>query len=101
MARLRAENGDPGVGKPVGDEAAVDRGGDRPDGLADDHDLRGVRKALNEVVERGRAVDEAFVLDGQAGRVLPPDVAEVRSTGAGRHIDEAVVAEGIVGAGEV
>jgi hypothetical protein len=41
------------------------------------------------------------VLDGQLGRVLAGDVAEVHVTGAGRHVDEAVVAERVFGAGEV
>jgi hypothetical protein len=67
VARLAAEHGDPGVGKQVGGEAAVDGGGDRPGGLADDDDLGGLGVVLGEVVEHRRAVDEALVLDGQLG----------------------------------
>ena len=48
-ARLGAEHGDLGVGEQVGDEAAVDGGGDRPAGLADDDDLGGVGIVLGEV----------------------------------------------------
>ena len=69
--------------------------------MPDDDDLGGVGVVLGEVGKRRRAVDEAVVLDGQPGRVLAGDVAEVRVTGAGGHEDEAVVAERVVGAGEV
>jgi hypothetical protein len=41
-----------GVGEQVGDETAVDGGGDRPDGLADDDDLGVVGIVLGEVGER-------------------------------------------------
>jgi hypothetical protein len=70
VAGLGAEHRDLGLRKQVGDEAAVDGGGDRPDGLADDDDLGGVGILLGEVAERRRTVDEAVVLDGQLGRVL-------------------------------
>ncbi len=100
-AGVGAEHGDVGVGEQIGGEAAVDRGGDRPAALADDDDLGGVGIVLGEVAERRRAVDEAVVLDGQLRRVLPGDVAEMHVTGAGRHVEEAVLGEGIVGAGEV
>jgi hypothetical protein len=85
VARLGAEHGNSGVGKLVGDEAAVHRGGDRSDALADDDDLGGVGIVLGEVAERRRAVDEAVVFDGGLGRVLPGGIAEVHVTGAGRH----------------
>jgi hypothetical protein len=52
VARLAAEHGDVGVGEQVGDETAVDGGGDRPDGLADDDDLGVVGIVLGEVGER-------------------------------------------------
>jgi hypothetical protein len=90
-----------GVGEQIGCEAAVDGGGDRPDGLAHDDDLRRVRIVLGEVAERRRAVHEPLVLDGQPRRVLAGDVAEVCVTGTGRHIDEAVLTERVVAAGEV
>jgi hypothetical protein len=54
-------------GEQIGGEAAVDGGGDRPNGLADDDDLGGVGIVLGEVVERRRAVDVPLVLDGQLG----------------------------------
>jgi hypothetical protein len=85
----------------VGDEAAVDGGGDRPAGLADDDDLGGVRIVLGQVAERRRAVDEALVLDGQLGRVLTGDVAEIAVSGARGHVEERVVGEGILGPVEV
>jgi hypothetical protein len=68
--------------------------------LADDDDLGGVGIVLGEVVERRRTVDEAVVLDGQLRRVLAGNVAEVRVIGAGGEVEEAVVEEGVVGAGE-
>jgi hypothetical protein len=55
---------------------------------------------LGEVVERRRAVDVPLVLDGQLG-VLAGDVAEVRVTGAGGDVKEAVIAERVVGSCEV
>jgi hypothetical protein len=48
VARLAAERGYLSVGEQIADEAAVDGGGDRPDGLADDHDPRGVGIVLDE-----------------------------------------------------
>ena len=56
---------------------------------------------LGEVVERRRAVDESVVLDGQLGRVLAGDVAEIQIPGARAHVDERVVGEGVVGPVEV
>ena len=56
---------------------------------------------LSQVVERCRAVDESLVLDGQLRRVLMGGVAEVRVSGAKRHIDETIIVERIIGAGEV
>jgi hypothetical protein len=90
-----------GPGEPVGDEAAVNRGGDRPDGLAHDDDLGGVGIRFGEVAERHRAVDVAVVRDGQLRRVLAGGAAEVRVTGAGRDEHEAVVAEWVVAPAQV
>jgi hypothetical protein len=71
------EHGDLGVGEEVGDQAAVDGGGDGPAGVADDDDLGGVGIVLGEKGERGGAVDGAVVLDGQLRRILPGDVTEI------------------------
>ena len=101
VAGPATEHGDLGVGEQVGDEAAVDRGGDRPAGVADDDDLGGVGIVLGEIVERGGAVDEAVVLDGQLRRILAGDVTEIDVPGARRHVDERVVGEGVVVPGEV
>jgi hypothetical protein len=56
-----AEHGDLGVREEVGDETTVDRGGDRPAGVADDDDLGGIGIVLGEISERRCAVDEAVV----------------------------------------
>src|SRR5687768_3358487 len=100
-ARLGSKHGDLSIGKQIGDQSAVDGCGDRPGCLAEDDDLGSVGKVLGEVVERRRAVDESLMLDGQSWRVLTRDIAKVRVSGAKGHVDEAVVDERIVSAGEI
>ncbi len=100
-AGLCADDRDLGVREPVGDQAAVEGGGDRPGSLADDDDLIGVRVVFGEVVQGRGAVDVAVVFDGQRVRVLLGDVAEVRVARAAGHIDERVIGERVVIISEV